>query len=60
MVAAFEMLLEEIEAEIEFTNKIGARAFEAREYQPSYESRIPSLTLASSCVSVPSLGCPRR
>ena len=26
LVAAFEMALEEIEAEIEFTNKVGARA----------------------------------
>ena len=32
LVAAFEMLLEEIEAEIEFTGKVGARAFEARDY----------------------------
>jgi restriction system protein len=31
--AAFEILLEEIEAEIEFLNKIGAGAFENREYE---------------------------
>jgi predicted HTH transcriptional regulator len=32
VVAAFEMLLEEIEAEIDFVNRVGARAFEARDY----------------------------
>lgn len=32
LVAALEMPLEEIEAEIEFTNKVGARAFEACDY----------------------------
>ncbi|MHB8897346.1 MAG: winged helix-turn-helix domain-containing protein [Thermoguttaceae bacterium] len=38
LVAAFEMLLEEIEAEIEFTNKVGARAFEARDYERAREA----------------------
>lgn len=38
LVAAFEMLLEEIEAEIEFTNKVGAQAFEARDYDRARES----------------------
>lgn len=33
LVAAFEMLLEEIEAEIEFTSKVGAQAFESRDYE---------------------------
>ncbi len=33
VVAAFEMLLEELEAEIEFVNKIGAKAFEGRDYE---------------------------
>lgn len=31
--AAFEILLEEIESEIEFLNKIGAKSFENREYE---------------------------
>ena len=30
--SAFEMLLEEIEAEIEFVNGVGAKAFEERDY----------------------------
>jgi restriction system protein len=30
--AAFEILLEEIEAEIDFINKVGSRAFEERDY----------------------------
>lgn len=38
VVAAFEMLLEEIEAEIEFVNRVGARAFEAREYDKAKEA----------------------
>lgn len=38
VVAAFEMLLEEIEAEIEFVNKLGARAFEARDYDRAREA----------------------
>lgn len=32
VVAAFEILLEEIEAEIEFVNRLGASAFGARDY----------------------------
>jgi hypothetical protein len=32
VVAAFEILLEEIEAEIDFINKIGAKGFEKRDY----------------------------
>ncbi len=31
--AAFEMLLEEIEAEIDFVNGVGAKAFEKRDYE---------------------------
>jgi len=38
VVAAFEMLLEEIEAEIEFVNRVGARAFEARDYERAKEA----------------------
>lgn len=36
--AAFEILLEEIEAEIEFTNRAGSRAFEARDYDRAREA----------------------
>ncbi|NUQ62199.1 MAG: hypothetical protein HUU20_06910 [Pirellulales bacterium] len=38
LMAAFDMLLEEIEAEIEFTAKTGARAFEARDYDRAREA----------------------
>src|SRR5438552_10886637 len=38
IVAAFEMLLEEIEAEIDFVNRVGARAFECREYDKAKEA----------------------
>ena len=38
LAAAFEILLEEIEAEIEFTNKVGSRAFEARDYDRASEA----------------------
>jgi hypothetical protein len=38
VVAAFEMLLEEIEAEIDFVNRVGARAFEARDYDKAKEA----------------------
>jgi len=38
VVAAFEILLEEIETEIEFVNRIGARAFEARDYERAREA----------------------
>ena len=37
VVAAFEILLEEIETEIDFTNRVGARAFEARDYDRARE-----------------------
>jgi hypothetical protein len=33
VIAAFEMLLEEIEAEVEFVNSIGSKAFETRNYE---------------------------
>jgi hypothetical protein len=33
VVAAFEMLIEEIEAEIEVVNKVGAQAFEVHGYE---------------------------
>lgn len=35
---AFEMLLEEIETEIDFINKVGARALEGRDYDGARES----------------------
>jgi len=38
VVAAFEMLLEEIEAEIDFVNRVGARAFEGRDYDKAKEA----------------------
>ncbi len=35
---AFEMLLEEIEAEIDFINKVGARSLEGRDYEGAREA----------------------
>ena len=37
VVAAFEILLEEVEAEIEFINRVGAKAFEGRDYDRARE-----------------------
>jgi len=44
--AAFEMLLEEVEAEIDFVNGVGARAFNGRDYDKAKEAleRSGSLT----------------
>jgi len=36
--AAFEMLLEEIEAEIDFVNGVGSKAFEKRDYERAKEA----------------------
>ncbi len=36
--AAFEILLEEIEKEIDFTNRVGSRALEARDYHRAREA----------------------
>jgi len=36
--SAFEMLLEEVEAEIDFVNGVGARAFDARDYDKAREA----------------------
>jgi hypothetical protein len=36
--SAFDLLLEEIEAEIDFVSRIGARAFEARDYDKAKEA----------------------
>lgn len=38
VIAAFEILLEEIEAEIEFVNRLGARAFESGDYGKAKEA----------------------
>lgn len=38
VAVAFDILLEEIEAEIEVTNKVGSRAFEARDYDRAREA----------------------
>jgi hypothetical protein len=45
--AAFEMLLEEVEAEIDFVNGVGARGFESRDYEKAKEAleRSAHLTL---------------
>jgi len=37
VITAFEMLLEELEAEIDFVDKIGAQAFQARDYGKARE-----------------------
>lgn len=46
VVAAFEVLLEEIEKEIDFTSRVGSRAFEARDYDRAREAleRVDQLT----------------
>jgi restriction system protein len=36
--SAFEMLLEEVEAEIDFVNGVGARGFEGRDYEKAREA----------------------
>ncbi len=38
VVAAFEILLEEIEAEIDFINRVGANSFERRDYDRAKEA----------------------
>lgn len=38
VLAAFELLIEELEAEVEFTNGIGAKAFEDRNYDRAKEA----------------------
>jgi len=38
VIAAFDMLLEEIEAEIEFVNRVGARSFEGRDYDKARQA----------------------
>lgn len=36
--SAFEMLLEEVEAEIDFVNNVGSKAFEGRDYEKAKEA----------------------
>lgn len=43
--AAFEMLLEEVEAEIDFVNGVGSKAFESRDYEKAKEALQRSGTL---------------
>lgn len=38
VIAAFELLTEELEAEVEFTNRVGSKAFEARDYDRAREA----------------------
>lgn len=38
VASAFEMLLEEVEAEIDFVNNVGAKGFEARDYAKAKEA----------------------
>lgn len=38
VASAFEILLEEIEAEIEFINRVGAKAFQMRDYDKAREA----------------------
>ncbi|HUU90964.1 MAG TPA: winged helix-turn-helix domain-containing protein [Phycisphaerae bacterium] len=45
--SAFEMLLEEIEAEIDFVNNVGAKAFEARDYEKAKEALERAATLTA-------------
>ena len=45
--SAFEMLLEEVEAEIDFVNGVGAKAFEGRDYDKAKEALERSGTLTA-------------
>ena len=45
--SAFEILFEEVEAEIDFVNSVGARAFEARDYDKVKEAHQLAGTLTS-------------
>ncbi|MBI4218643.1 MAG: winged helix-turn-helix domain-containing protein [Chloroflexi bacterium] len=47
VASAFEMLLEEVEAEIDFVNNVGARAFEARDYDRAKEALERAGTITS-------------
>ena len=45
--SAFEMLLEEVEAEIDFVNNVGAKAFEVRDYDKAKEALERAATLTA-------------
>jgi restriction system protein len=45
--AAFEILLEEVEAEIDFVNGVGAKGFEARDYERAKEALEQAATLTA-------------
>jgi len=45
--SAFEMLLEEVEAEIDFVNCVGAKAFDGRDYYKAKEAMEGSGTLTA-------------
>lgn len=45
--SAFEMLLEEVEAEIDFVNGVGAKAFGGRDYDKAKEALERSGTLTA-------------
>lgn len=45
--SAFEMLLEEVEAEIDFVNGVGSKAFEGRDYDKAKEALEQSGTLTA-------------
>lgn len=45
--SAFEMLLEEVEAEIDFVNGVGSKAFESRDYDKAKEALERSGTLTA-------------
>ena len=47
VLSAFEMLLEEVEAEIDFVNGVGAKAFEGRDYSSAKEALERAGTLAT-------------
>ena len=47
VASAFEMLVEEVEAEIDFVNNVGARAFEARDYDRAKEALERAGTITS-------------
>jgi len=47
VTSAFEMLLEEVEAEIDFVNSVGSKAFESRDYDKAKEALERSATLTT-------------
>lgn len=53
--SAFEMLLEEVEAEIDFVNTVGSKAFEARDYDRAREALERAGTLTAFRDKVASL-----